>query len=142
VGEERIEEIDCDTDANTCRVSVPAPGAALIFFSEPAVRESQLSATMTFATTAVTKLQNTATVAAEVLETSNGHSGRDRVNAQGETRWGSTSRGSASGARGRGEEGIMSGVWKNVARTGGSGSNAMIMLLTGMLTVWGWTIIA
>ena len=98
-GEERIEVIPCDTASNTCRITVPAPGAALVFFSEPAVRETEASVSMTFATTAVTKMQNTATVDAEVLETSNGHGGEDR-------RMGSTSRGS-SGAVGV-KDGMMS----------------------------------
>jgi hypothetical protein len=100
MGEERIDVVNCDTASNTCRITVPAPGAALVFFSEPAVREADASASMTFATTAVTKLQNTATVAQEVLETSNGHGGAE------DRRMGSTSRGS-SGAVGV-REGMMS----------------------------------
>ena len=100
MGEKNIETFPCDATSNTCRITVPAPGAALVFFSEPTVRQSEASVSMTFATTAVTKLQNTATVDAEVLETSNGHGGERRL--------GSTSRGS-SGAVGV-REGTMNGA--------------------------------
>lgn len=135
MGQEQIDEFPCDAATNTCRVTVPAPGAALIFFSEPAVRESQVSASMTFATTAVTKLQNTATVAQEVLETSNGHSGRDRVNALGEDVWGSTSRGSVSAAVGQWEGGVL-GVMRRLF--GGNGKEVLMGsgLLVGIMT-WG-----
>ena len=39
MGEENIETFPCDATTNTCRITVPAPGAALVFFSEPTVRQ-------------------------------------------------------------------------------------------------------
>ena len=98
MGRDQIHEILCDASTNTCRVSVHVPSTALILFSESAVRASEVSASMNFSTTTVTKLRNTATVAQEVLETSNGHSRRDHVNALAEDVWGSTNHGRVSSA--------------------------------------------
>ena len=71
VGTENIETVTCSsaTGTSVCTIKVPAPGAALVFLtSETAAAPSQ-----TFATTALTKTRNTATVAPSVLATSNGH---------------------------------------------------------------------
>ena len=78
----------CDQVQNSCVVNVPAPGAALVFFSDAAQ-----AAQTTFATTAVTKTKNTVTVDPSVLATSNGQSGRQRLAQQG-----GTSEGDPSGA--------------------------------------------
>ncbi|KAJ7640830.1 glycoside hydrolase family 79 protein [Mycena polygramma] len=84
-----IVTIACDTGANTCIVPVPAPAFALVFLTA-----AEDIATATFSTSIYTNTANTATVAASVLETSNGMSGKD---------WelGSTSNGSKSAARRR-----------------------------------------
>lgn len=91
-GDIAVETVDCDQTANTCSITVPAPGLALVFFSQTALEESSPTTTQTFSTTSVTKLVNTATVAQSVLATSNGE------NAAGRQELGSTSQGSASGA--------------------------------------------
>ena len=68
----------CDTAANACSIHVPAPGAALVFFTDAAQSVASASPAPTFATTAVTRTRNTATIDAAVLATSNGNSGRSR----------------------------------------------------------------
>ena len=91
-GELNVVNVPCDATTNICTVTVPAPGFALVFLNDKAYTDSTPSGgTVTFATTAHTRTINTATVDLEVLETSNGHSGRDRVNMR------STSKGSSSG---------------------------------------------
>lgn len=86
MGEVRLETVDCND--NICNVRVPAPSFALVFLTDEAVKESAAEVTAsTFATTAQTRLRNTATVGLDVLETSNGHSGKTR-------KLGSTSHGS------------------------------------------------
>jgi len=81
-------------------VKVPAPSFALVFLSDAGQTEDKGAPSTTFATTALTKTQNTATIAALVLATSNGHGGTDdplKVNSEP----GNTSRGSTkSGAVG------------------------------------------
>jgi len=91
-GEQNVQTINCNQTANTCQVQVPAPGFALVFLSSAAFSESNPSTTKTFATTALTKTANTATINAGVLATSNGHSGST-------WRLASTSKGSWNGAR-------------------------------------------
>ena len=57
-GTESVETITCTSDGNggnTCNVKVPAPGFALVFMNDNALKESSPSSTMTFATTSVTK---------------------------------------------------------------------------------------
>jgi len=56
-----VTTINCDTTANTCIVPVNAQGFALVFFDTIAEPLSIGQATATFATTAHTKLHNTAT---------------------------------------------------------------------------------
>ncbi|OBZ74672.1 Beta-glucuronidase [Grifola frondosa] len=89
-GTEQINTINCDQGANTCAVQVPAPGAALVFFSDSALQEVEPSSTVTFATTALTKTVNTVTINASVLATSNGENGSMRGQLS------STSKGSSS----------------------------------------------
>lgn len=74
-GSESVQTIDCDQSSNTCQVTVPAPGVALVFLSSDAYGESGNPPTQTFPTTMVTKTVNTATVDPSVLATSNGMSG-------------------------------------------------------------------
>ena len=99
----------CDQVQNSCVVSVPAPGAALVFFSDAA--QAGAGAQATFATTAVTKTKNTVTVDPSVLATSNGQSGRQRLAQQG-----GTSEGDPSGA----------------ARTAAPGLAVLLALLAGV----------
>ncbi|KAF8838073.1 glycoside hydrolase family 79 protein [Paxillus ammoniavirescens] len=75
VGAVDIQTVDCDQTRNVCDVKVPAPGAALVFLSDQALAESDQGPTMTFPTTAYTKLENTATINPSVLATSNGNKG-------------------------------------------------------------------
>jgi hypothetical protein len=85
-----IVTIACNTSANTCVVPVPAPAFALVFLGT-----AETIATATFSTSVYTNTANTATIAASVLSTSNGMSGKT---------WelGSTSSGSDNAAaRGR-----------------------------------------
>jgi hypothetical protein len=87
-----VVNFPCDTATNTCTITVPAPGFALVFLNDKAYTDSTPSReTLTFATTAYTRADNTATVKPHVLETSNGHSRKDRVNMH------STGKGSSSG---------------------------------------------
>lgn len=79
-GDLRVDEAGCDQGANTCSIQVPAPGFALVFFSDDALSEVNPDDIQTFPTTAQTKTRNTATVDPSVLSTSNGHSGTDREN--------------------------------------------------------------
>ncbi|KAF9806697.1 hypothetical protein IEO21_08591 [Rhodonia placenta] len=51
-GSQHVETVPCDQTANTCTVTVPAPGFALVFMSNSALGESTPTSTMTFATTA------------------------------------------------------------------------------------------
>lgn len=75
MGSESVQTINCDQSSNTCQVTVPAPGAALVFLSSGAYGESGNPSTVTFSTTMATKTVNTATINPSVLATSNGMSG-------------------------------------------------------------------
>ena len=94
-GTEDVQTVACDTTANACAISVPAPGVALVFVSADAQTADDPGATQTFATTAVTKTANTVTIDASVLATSNGMSGKDR----GDSELSSTSQGSSDARR-------------------------------------------
>ncbi|KAH9476923.1 Beta-glucuronidase [Psilocybe cubensis] len=76
-GDEVVDTITCTPAAgatgNTCVIPVPAPGAALVFLGS--VTDNAAAPSTTFATTAVTRFRNTATVDSLVLSTSNGRSG-------------------------------------------------------------------
>ncbi|KAJ3880476.1 hypothetical protein F5051DRAFT_161099 [Lentinula edodes] len=87
-GTESIQTISCDQSAQVCSVSVPAPGAALVFLTNE-LTETEGAPSTTFATTTVTNTGNTATVDASVLATSNGRNGNSPL--------GSSSKGSANG---------------------------------------------
>jgi hypothetical protein len=111
MGTEDIQTVTCDTNANTCQIKVPAPGFALVYLSDQAYSESGSdSAVKTFATTALTKTLNTATVDPAVLATSNGHMAFAG-------HLGSTSRGT-SGAKSLGH--LLPGVGMLAALLGGA----------------------
>ncbi|KAJ7064883.1 hypothetical protein C8F01DRAFT_1128585 [Mycena amicta] len=73
VGTEEIKSVDCDTGAQTCTITVPAPGFALVFLSDSALTENAGMPSVTFPTTAHTKTHNTATADPTLLATSNGN---------------------------------------------------------------------
>ena len=103
-GQESVQTIQCDQANNACQVRVPAPGAALVFFSDDAFAHSGLGPQgaqqlEVFTTTYYTKLHNTATVDQAVLETSNGHGG-EAMNVFGSTSQGATKQSGAAAARG------------------------------------------
>ncbi|KAG7447455.1 glycoside hydrolase family 79 protein [Guyanagaster necrorhizus] len=101
MGQEDIQTVTCDQNANnTCLIPVPAPGFALVFLNDEAFTETAGASSMTFATTALTKTVNTATVDQAVLSTSNGHSGMKDV-------LGSTSKGSQNGVVGLRTSGLL-----------------------------------
>ncbi|KAF7980155.1 hypothetical protein HWV62_39611 [Athelia sp. TMB] len=89
MGDENIITVPCDTNTNTCQIKVPAPGFALVFFTDAALSESDYNgqAQQTFATTVQTRTINTVTVAPGTLATSNG--GKDRASYKGSTSPGS-----------------------------------------------------
>jgi hypothetical protein len=93
-GDLDVQTINCDTNANTCQVQVPAPGFALVFLTDSAFSEVTPQNQQTFSTTSLTRTAHTATVDPSILATSNGHSGSDRD----KDGYGSTSKGSANGA--------------------------------------------
>lgn len=76
-----VKTVTC-TD-NVCQVQVPAPGFALVFLTDEAYSEVTPEEPQTFATSALTKTHNTATVDKAVLATSNGHSGSNRMSLYG-----------------------------------------------------------
>jgi hypothetical protein len=75
-----VQTVNCAD--NVCQIQVPAPGFALVSFTDNALAESTPPDPLTFATTALTKTMHTATVDPAVLATSNGHSGSDRLKFQ------------------------------------------------------------
>ncbi|KAG2361075.1 glycoside hydrolase family 79 protein [Suillus spraguei] len=89
IGSESVQTIECDQSSNTCQVTVPAPGIALVFLSSSAYTESGNPPTQTFSTTMVTNTVETAMISLSVLATSNGMSGASR-------KLGSTSKGDIS----------------------------------------------
>ncbi|KAE9392594.1 hypothetical protein BT96DRAFT_864152 [Gymnopus androsaceus JB14] len=90
-GTETILTIPCDQTNLVCSVSVPAPGAALVFLTDE-LTETEGAASTTFSTSTYTKTINTATIDPSVLATSNGRNGSYPM--------GSSSKGSANGALG------------------------------------------
>ncbi|KAI0073210.1 hypothetical protein K474DRAFT_1666888 [Panus rudis PR-1116 ss-1] len=91
-GDENVQSVSCDQGNNVCNVKVPAPGFALVFLTDDALKESEPKETVTFSTSAVTRSINTATVDPSVLATSNGQNGSTR------DKLGSTSKGSTGNA--------------------------------------------
>ncbi|KAF8596582.1 hypothetical protein BDV93DRAFT_542700 [Ceratobasidium sp. AG-I] len=95
-GELVTETIPCDTAAGTCTVTVKAPSIVLAFLNDQTLADSSPPAEgpQTFATTAATRLRNTATIDQAILATSNGRGGGH----YGGGMLGSTSEGSVSAA--------------------------------------------
>ena len=85
IGEENIQTVQCDQNANSCTIKVPAPAAAIVYFSNDAQAAISGEEYQTFATTVVTKTKNTVTVDPSVLATSNGEGGKNRLNNKGGT---------------------------------------------------------
>jgi len=79
-GNEFVETIACDTAINLCNVKIPAPGAAVIFFTKEALQKSTQAAEDTKFETTVTSVEmhNTATIDSQVLATSNGYGGKNQ----------------------------------------------------------------
>ncbi|KAF8486953.1 hypothetical protein DFH94DRAFT_621281 [Russula ochroleuca] len=69
-----IQTVNCNTQANTCQVKVPAPSFALVFLSDVALMAVS-SATLTFPTTVVTRTRNTVYIDPSLLANSNGDYG-------------------------------------------------------------------
>ncbi|KAF9458509.1 glycoside hydrolase family 79 protein [Collybia nuda] len=111
-GDLNIVTVDCDQATNVCAIPVKAPGFALVFFTEP-TSTTEDAPSVTFETSAYTKAINTITVDPEVLETSNGISGKERA------KMGSTSFGSVNAAEGFGK--LVPGIYVLVAMISGAG---------------------
>lgn len=91
-GEESVQTVQCDQTKNSCQIKVPAPGAALVFFSDSAQQAAVSESIATYPTTVITQTKNTVTIDATLLATSNGNNGRTRGR-------GGTSAGGANGVR-------------------------------------------
>lgn len=89
-GEESITTVQCDQNANTCVIHVPAPGFALVFLTN--TDNPQVDDSKTYSTTAYTQTYNTIRADPSAVAISNGQSGKDREEL------GSTSHGSKNGA--------------------------------------------
>ncbi|KAF8995400.1 glycoside hydrolase family 79 protein [Cyathus striatus] len=100
-GDLNVVTILCDRTNNTCQIPLKAPDFALVFFNDVDEVLNLGQATQTFATTAQTKVRNTVSVDQAVLETSNGHSEKDRA------RMGSTSSGSVHANSAAGMNGLL-----------------------------------
>ncbi len=75
-----IQTVNCDTQAGTCTINVPAPSVALVFLTDEAFQNSGngASSTETFATTTTTgKGATKLFMNPAALATSNGRSGKD-----------------------------------------------------------------
>ncbi|KAJ7692569.1 glycoside hydrolase family 79 protein [Mycena rosella] len=80
-GTEQIHTVACNPD-NTCNITVPAPGFALVFLADVSADAESYLAVQTFPTTgAVTKTQNTASINPTLLATSNGQAGANFMQA-------------------------------------------------------------
>ncbi|TFY66779.1 hypothetical protein EVG20_g4311 [Dentipellis fragilis] len=106
-----VQTVQCDQNANTCTIQVPAPGVAVVFLTSDALNEVTPGSTVTYPTTATTKTANTAVVDPSVLATSNGHGGL-------EGHLGATSQGSSNAASGMKD--AMSGAMAFLALIGGA----------------------
>ncbi|KAB5589021.1 hypothetical protein CTheo_7533 [Ceratobasidium theobromae] len=76
-GDVATEEFPCDATSGTCVVQVKAPSIVLVFLNDQTLQESSPppEGAKTFATTAATRLRNTATVDQAVMATTNGRGG-------------------------------------------------------------------
>lgn len=89
-GSLNVTTIQCDQNANTCTIPVPAPGFALVFLTANSLKAVSPTSTMTFATTA-TRAGESIYIDPNMLATSNGHAGMQNIH-------GATSPGSISAA--------------------------------------------
>ncbi|KAJ7471486.1 glycoside hydrolase family 79 protein [Mycena galericulata] len=80
-GIEQIQTVTCNSD-NTCNITVPAPGFALVFLADVSTDAESYTEVKTFPTTALTKTANTATINPSVLATSNGQAGANFMDAE------------------------------------------------------------
>jgi hypothetical protein len=85
-----VTTIQCDQNANTCTIPVPAPAFALVFLTAESLKEVSPTSTITFATTA-TGAGQSIYIDPNMLATSNGHAGMENIH-------GATSPGSISAA--------------------------------------------
>ncbi len=85
-----VTTIQCDQNANTCTIPVPAPAFALVFLTSDSLKAVSPTSTMTFATS-VTRSGQSIYIDPNMLATSNGHVGMQNVR-------GATSPGSKSAA--------------------------------------------
>ncbi|KAI0270636.1 glycoside hydrolase family 79 protein [Gloeopeniophorella convolvens] len=72
-----VQTVNCDTNAGTCQVKVPAPSFALVFLTDTALSAVSPDSTMTFATTALTRTANTIFIDPTMLANSNGNYGME-----------------------------------------------------------------
>jgi hypothetical protein len=85
-----VTTIQCDQNANTCTIPVPAPAFALVFLTADSLKAVSPTSTITFATTATAAGQSVY-IDPNMLATSNGHAGMENI-------LGATSPGSISAA--------------------------------------------
>ncbi|KDR78253.1 hypothetical protein GALMADRAFT_119254 [Galerina marginata CBS 339.88] len=124
VGTEVIKPVTCTPNpagsgSPICTISVPAPGAALVFLT--GLTETAVAASTTFATTVYTQTKNTARVDPTELATSNGHSGAS-------LKLGSTSSG---GTKNSGAGSVRLGARRGL----GAGVVAVVAAVTGWFVV-------
>jgi hypothetical protein len=74
-----VTTINCDQNANTCSIPVPAPGFALVFLTEDSLNAVSPSSTATFPTTVSTNTKLHVSINPSMLATSNGHTGMKDV---------------------------------------------------------------
>lgn len=81
MGTSNISILPCDSSTQICRITLPAPSAALVFLYSPTSSDDAALtlAEKTFGTTRSTRTKNTATIDFAVMETSNGENGRSRL---------------------------------------------------------------
>jgi len=89
-GDEQITTVNCDQNANTCVIHVPAPGAAVVFLNSNV--NPKVDPANTYSTTAYTQTYNTIRADPSLVAHSNGHNGKSRQ------QLGATSFGSSNGA--------------------------------------------
>ena len=89
IGTPNVTTIQCDQNANTCTIPVPAPAFALVFLTADSLKAVSPTSAMTFATTATGA--SGIYIDPNMLATSNGHAGMQNV-------LGATSPGSISAA--------------------------------------------
>ena len=71
-GTESVQSLTCDTSSNTCMITVPAPGMALVSFTPTS---DAAYPTHTYATSTMSATTTKATVDPSVIATSNGSKG-------------------------------------------------------------------